>query len=134
MKPFQESFNALLQAARDHVNMTLCQTPRENVNTLLETAIEEINTSLQTARENFNTLLQTPRENVNTVLETAIEQINTSLQTAIENVNSKEANANEELYEWIKKEKEDLREKDIESPWVRDHQDEQRSEEVILMN
>lgn len=131
LNPFQESFNALLQAARDHVNTSL-QTPRENVNTVLETAIEEINTSLQTARENFNTLLQIPRENVNAVLETAIKQIDTLLQTAIENVNSKEANANEELYEWIKKEKEDLREKDIESPWVRDHQDEQRSEEFLL--
>lgn len=142
LKPFQESFNASFQAARDHVD-TLLQTPGENVNTVLATAIEEINTSLQTAREHFNTWLQTPRENVNTLpqtprehaktlLQTASENVNTLLQTAIENVNSKETNTNEELYEWIKKEKEDLREKDIESPWVRDDQDEQGSDEFLL--
>lgn len=140
MKPFQKSFNASLQAARDYVD-TWLQTPGENVNTVLATVIEEIktarknfNTWLQTPRENVNTLMQTPREHANTLLQTARENVNTLLQTAIENVNSKEINRNEELYEWIKKEKKDLREKDIESPWVRDDQDEEGSDEVILMN
>lgn len=140
LKPFQKSFNASLQAARDHVD-TLLQTPGENVNTVLATVIEEIktarknfNTWLQTPRENVNTLMQTPREHANTLLQTARENVNTLLQTAIENVNSKEINRNEELYEWVKKEKKDLREKDIESPWVRDDQDEEGSDEVILMN
>ena len=44
-----------------------------------------------------------------------------------------EDNPNKELYEWLKIEKTDFREKDIESPWVRAVEAEQRSDEVILM-
>ena len=51
----------------------------------------------------------------------------------ITNKEEKAASPNKELYERLKIEKRDLREEDIESPWHRAADAEQRSDKVILM-
>jgi len=66
-------------------------------------------------------------------LETFQDRLITLLGAARRNITDKaEANPNNELYEQLKTGKEELRKNDIENPWIRPVEAEQRSEEVML--